>query len=61
MYKQAGLLRFEAGNHHIMFLMQPILAFPASFVDTGRSFVRLRTALFRWNSPCEIESALNLK
>ncbi len=27
-------------NHHFLFLMRPILAFPASFVDTVRSFVR---------------------
>jgi hypothetical protein len=34
--------------------------FSASFVDTGRAFVKLRPALFRWNSPCEIESAIIL-
>jgi hypothetical protein len=53
-------LQKTARSHHFLLLMQRILSFPASFVDTGRSFVRLRTALFRWNSPCEIESAINL-
>jgi len=41
--------------------MQQILAFPVSFVDLGRGFDILRLALFRWNSPCEIESAIILK
>jgi hypothetical protein len=34
--------------------------FPVSFVDLGRAFDKLRLALFRWNSPFEIESAIIL-
>jgi hypothetical protein len=45
---------------HILLLMQQILAFPVSFVDLGRPFDILRPALFRWNSPFEIESAIIL-
>jgi hypothetical protein len=48
------------GRHQLLLLMQQILAFWASFVDLGRAFVKLRLALFRWNSPCEIESAIIL-
>jgi hypothetical protein len=36
-------------------------SFPASFIDTARASDKLRPALFRWNSPCEIESAIILK
>jgi len=48
------------GHLHILLLMQQILAFPVSFVDTARASDILRSALFRWNSPCEIESAIIL-
>jgi hypothetical protein len=48
------------GGHQLLLLMQQILAFWASFVDLGRAFDKLRSALFRWNSPCEIESAIIL-
>jgi hypothetical protein len=49
-----------AREHQLLLLMQQILAFRASFVDLGRPFDILRSALFRWNSPCEIESAIIL-
>jgi hypothetical protein len=49
------------GEHQLLLLMQQILAFPVSFVDTARASDKLRLALFRWNSPCEIESAIILK
>jgi hypothetical protein len=48
------------GGHQLLLLMQQILAFPVSFVDMGRGFDKLRPALFRWNSPFEIESAIIL-
>jgi hypothetical protein len=48
------------GGHQLLLLMQQILAFLASFVDLGRPFDILRLALFRWNSPYEIESAIVL-
>jgi hypothetical protein len=48
------------GHLHILLLMQQILAFPVSFVDLGRAFDILRSALFRWNSPCEVKSAIIL-
>jgi hypothetical protein len=48
------------GGHQLLLLMQQILAFPVSFVDLGRPFDILRPALFRWNSPFEIESAIVL-
>jgi hypothetical protein len=59
---EKGLFRRfpTAGEHQLLLLMQRILAFRASFVDMSRSFVKLRVALFRWNSPCEIESAIIL-
>jgi hypothetical protein len=50
----------QNGHLHILLLMQQILAFPVSFVDTRLAFVRLHPALFRWNSPFEIESAFIL-
>jgi hypothetical protein len=50
----------RASGHQLLLLMQQILAFRVSFVDLGRAFVKLRPALFRWNSPCEIESAIIL-
>jgi hypothetical protein len=52
---------FFSGGHQLLLLMQQILAFPVSFVDTACASDILRTALFRWNSPCEIESAIILK
>jgi hypothetical protein len=59
--KAAVLGRFPmACKHHILLLMQQILAFPVSFVDTRRASDKLRPALFRWNSPFEIESAIIL-
>jgi hypothetical protein len=48
------------GHLHILLLMQQILAFRVSFVDLARPFDILRSALFRWNSPFEIESAIIL-
>jgi hypothetical protein len=50
----------KKGHLHILLLMQQILAFPVSFVDTARASDKLRPALFRWNSPFEIESAIVL-
>jgi hypothetical protein len=50
----------SGGRHQLLLLMQQILAFPVSFVDLGRPFDILRPALFRWNSPFEIESAIVL-
>jgi hypothetical protein len=51
---------FFGGGHQLLLLMQQILAFWVSFVDLGRPFDILRSALFRWNSPFEIESAIVL-
>jgi len=51
---------FSGGEHQLLLLMQQILAFPVSFVDTARASDKLRPALFRWNSPFEIESAIIL-
>jgi hypothetical protein len=56
----ALFLAFSDGRHQLLLLMQQILAFRVSFVDLGRAFDKLRPALFRWNSPCEIESAIIL-
>lgn len=35
-----------ASEHQLLFLMQRILAFRASFVDTGRAFVKFPTLYF---------------
>jgi len=58
---EKGLFRlYSTAGHQLLLLMQQILAFPVSFVDLARASDKLRPALFRWNSPCEIESAIIL-
>jgi hypothetical protein len=37
---------WTASEHQLLVLMQQILAFPASFVDTGRAFVKFPTLHF---------------
>jgi hypothetical protein len=53
-------LALFGGGHQLLLLMQQILAFPVSFVDLDRPFDILRPALFRWNSPFEVKSAIVL-
>jgi hypothetical protein len=38
--------RFLTAGHQLLLLMQQILAFPVSFVDTGQAFVKLPALYF---------------
>jgi hypothetical protein len=58
--KSSVFRHFPTPSHQLLLLMQQILAFPVSFVDTASPSDKLRPALFRWNSPFEIESAIIL-